>query len=934
MSEPVSPRRSGRLAIYACYFATGAFGLTYEIVWSRYLALLVGNTAYAHAAVLATFMGGLALGAALFGPIADRIRDGLAAYGWVEVAIGLFGAFFPTWFGVCEALADVLYAQLTPGSVGLGAAKLLLAVLCVLPPAILMGGTLPLLTRALTSSVDGVRRSVAGLYATNAAGAVAGALLTGFWAMGALSLPGTLAAVGSLNTLLGLAVVFVARRRAEAQSSPSEAPVATDAGVDAESYDPSVRRMALWVAAFSGMATMALEVAWIRCGVLLLGSSTYAFTLMLAAFISGIAAGAYLVASPLAARWQLRTALGASLLATALALTVFLALYPRLPYYAGVLLRAYAPDPEVFPFYQVAVYRLCFVAMCIPAAVAGVVLPVAVRLATEQGRIGARLGQVYAANTVGTLLGSILTGLVLFRLIGVEGVFRAALVAYALVAAYVAWRSERRRMAVAAVLLAAIHPLATDPADPRLFNEGAYRRHRPLTGGFANFEKTVALSRLLYYADGPHASVSVSHLGSDLVLRVNGKPDASTGADMTTQSLIGHMPVLLHEAPRDVFLVGLGSGVTAGAVLAHPDLKLTVAEISEEVVAGHRFFGAVNGLPLKDPRSTLVVDDARTVLRASPAKYDVVISEPTNPWQAGVAGLFTVEFYDLVKTRLKPGGVFAQWMHAYETNDALVSLVLTTLRSRFEHVAVFELGPSDFAFIARDQPLHFEPASFAKRVSTVAESLGRVDAARPFVLLATQVMSAESVSARVGAEPLNTDAHPVLELRAPVAFFANQSSLVLFRADDRLHVRGALFVDQWIREHGLQPADVEGMARFGRRLISDVMRRSVWQLARAHLGLEHETTQRLTRHTDALDLYGWQAGHAAATNDAERAAWIRLGIAHYERHFVRWAPVPVEPLERAIRALDQVHARPLRGALIEAACRREKQEVCARLRRG
>ena len=932
MTEP-APSPRGRLAIYACYFATGAFGLTYEIVWSRYLALLVGNTAYAHAAVLATFMGGLALGAALFGPVADRVGDGLAAYGWIEVAIGLFGVFFPTWFAVSEALADVLFARLTPGSAGLGAAKLLLAVLCVLPPAVLMGATLPLLTRALTSSVDGVRRSVAGLYATNAAGAVAGALVTGFWALGALSLPGTLAAVGSLNTLLGLVVVWVARRRAARRD---EVPVtaSASAGVEAETFDPSVRRLALWVAAFSGMATMALEVAWIRCGVLLLGSSTYAFTLMLAAFISGIAAGAYLVASPLAARWNLRAALAWSLLATALSLTVFLASYPRLPYLTGRLLRAFAPDPAVFPLYQLAVYGVCFVAMCVPAAVAGVVLPVAVRLATERGRIGARLGQVYAANTVGTLLGSLLTGLVLFRLVGVEGVFRGALVAYALAAAYVALRSERRRLAAGAIVLAGVHPLASSTSDPRLYNDGAYRRHRPLTGGFANFEKTVAYNELLYFADGPHASVSVAKLESDLVLRVNGKPDASTGADMSTQALIGHMPLLLHEAPRDVFVVGLGSGVTAGAVLAHPGVELTVAEISGEVVAGQRFFESVNGRPLADPRTRLVVDDARTVLRASPAKYDVVVSEPTNPWQAGVAGLFTVEFYDLVKSRLKPGGVFAQWMHAYETNDALVSLVLSTLRSRFEHVAVFELGPSDFAFIARDRPLHFEPASFAERVDRVGRSLASVDAERPFVLLATQVMSSESVRARVGTEPVNTDDHPVLELRAPVAFFANQSSLALLRTDDRLHVRGELFVDRWIRDKGLQPADVEGMARFGRRLVSDVMRRGIWPLARTHLGIAHDTTQRLARHTDALDLRGWEDGYASAQTDTERASWVRLGIAAYDRHFVRWAPIPVAPLERATNALDEVHAAPLRRALSEAACRRETREVCVRLRRG
>ena len=905
-----------RTALYACYFATGAFGLTYEVVWSRYLALLVGNTAYAHTAVLATFMGGLALGAALFGPLADRVRDGVAAYGWMEVAIGLFAALFPAWFGACSSLADTMYAWFEPGSAGLSAAKLTLAVLCVLPPAVLMGGTLPMLTRALTRGVDGVRVSVAALYATNAAGAVIGCVVTGFWGLGAMGLPGTITLVGTLNTLLGIAVVGFARWR-KLENEPAE-PASDEAGARWS--------LAIGVAAFSGFATMALEVAWIRCGVLLLGSSTYAFTLMLAAFISGIAGGAYLVASPLAARWRLRPALAWALLATALSLVVFLGLYPRLPYLTGRLLRAFAKTPEAFPLYQLAVYGVCFVAMLVPAAVAGVVLPVAVRLTTEAGRIGARLGHVYAANTIGTLLGASLTGLVLFGWIGVEGVFRGALVAYALVAAVVAWGAGRPRLALVAVLVAGVHPLASSTSDPRLFNDGTYRRHRPLVGGFANFQAVVARNELLYFADGPHASVTTARFGEDVVLRVNGKPDASTGADMSTQMLLGHLPMLFHPAPKDVFVVGLGSGVTAGAVLAHDGTRLTVAEISEEVVAAQRSFEAHNGRPLANPRTTLVVDDARTVMRASEATYDVVISEPTNPWQAGVAGLFTVEFYDLVKSRLNPGGVFTQWMHAYETNDALMSLVVATLLDRFAHVTVFEIGPSDFAFVASDQPLPFTPATFAARVASVHDHLKRIDAERPFVLLATQVKSAASLRAHFPTKPVNSDDYPILELEAPVAFFGYQSSMALYKVDDRLHRRGRLFVDDWLAAHPLDAGDVDGMARFSRRLVSDIFRRGGLRLARAHLPADHPARQQFRIEAGAVALGPWPPPNL------DDPAWLRLASQFYDTKFVRWAPIDVAPLEAAAARLGGTHAKPLRRALVDAACRHETREVCARVR--
>ncbi len=883
-----------RLVVHACYLLTGAFGLTYEVVWSRYLALLVGNTAYAHAAVLATFMGGLALGAAIFGPLADRldVAGGLRTYGWLEVGVGLFGALFPAWFGVCEGIADGLYAGLTPGSTSLAMAKLGLAVLCVLPPAVLMGGTLPVLTRVLTGAPRGVRGSVAGLYATNAAGAVVGALVTGFWGIGTLGLPGVVTLVGIINTLLGLGVLLAARR--------VDVPPAPDrGGEDARSYAPADRRLAVALAAFSGFATMALEVAWIRTGALLLGSAHYAFTLMLAAFVAGIAAGAWVLALPRAARWPLRPLLAGALLATAGALAALLLVYPRLGYLAGSLLRVFAADEAAFPVYQLAVYSFCFVAMCVPAGVAGLVFPATVRLASEAGRVGARLGVVYAANTVGTMLGATLTGLVLFRWIGVEGVFRGALVAYALAAAWVAVGSGRRRLAVLALLVAGLHPVLDAPTDPRLLTEGTYRRGHPLGAEFADFVKLTAENDLISVAEGPHATVTTSLLGAQIVLRVNGKPDASTGADMSTEVLLGHLPVLLHEAPRDVFLLGLGAGVTAGAVLAH-DVQLTVAEISEEVVEAERYFAGFNGEPLKDPRTRLVVEDARTVLRAEATRYDVVVSEPTNPWQAGVAGLFTTEFYDLVKTRLRPGGLFAQWMHAYEANDVMVALVVATLNDRFAHVSAFEIGPSDFLFVAGERPLTLDPTRFAARVATVGNDLERVDAERPFVLLATQVESSESLRADFPKAPVNTDENVLLEELSGPAFFAGRNSRVLFRGDERLAARGALLVDQWLRHRPLEGADVDGLARFGRRVASDAMRRSTYRLAREMLGPDHETTRQLRVLAEPLELLEWP--HPTKTSDLEALAGLLL--TYCERQFVRWAPPPVDRLEALLDTLE------------------------------
>ncbi len=882
-----------RLAVYACYFVTGAFGLGYEVVWSRYLALLVGSTAYAHAAVLAAFMGGLALGATVFGPLADRVKSGLSGYGWMEVGVGLFGALFPSWFGVCEALADALYGAVTPGTPLMGAAKLLLALLCVLPPAVLMGGTLPLLTKALASAPSALRSSVAGLYATNAAGAAFGGLVTGLWAVGALGLPGSVTGLGILNTLLGIAIVYVARR--------VEIPTETVEGAeDAREYDPGTRRLALVLATFSGFSTMALEVAWIRYGVLILGSSTHSFSLMLAAFVTGISAGAYVVATPRAGRWRLQPLLAGSLLATALALTVFLALYPRLPYTAAGLLRTFAADERAFAAYQVAVYTLCFVAMFVPAAVAGMVLPICIRLATVAGEQGARLGRVYAANTAGTLLGATLTGLVLFSLVGVESLFRFVLVAYALAAAYVAFRNQLRAVAVAALLLGGLHPVLAEPTDPRLLNGGLYRRAKALAPTWEQHRDVALRGNLLHAADGPHATVTVQKSGDGVMLVVNGKPDASTHLDMPTQVLLGHLPMLFHPNAKDAFVVGLGSGVTAGAILAHPDTRVTVAEISPEVVAAVPFFEPHAGKPLENPRTRLVVDDARTLLRADEATYDVIVSEPTNPWQAGVAGLFTVEFYDLARSRLRPGGIFAQWIQSYEISDPIVGLMVSTLLARFPNVVPFEVNGGDYVLLASDHPIELDPDAFAARVARVAPDLARVHADRPFVVLALQSQATETLREALPVKEYNSDAFQQLELLAPEAFFASRRSEFLARIDDRLRSQPPLLVDRWLAAHPLEPADVETLAAFTRATGSPVLGPRMFQLARRVLGPAHPLTDSLYAAATPMELLEvpieLTTTHARVLLGRSLAAW--------EATFLRFAPPEHAGLDRLVAYLE------------------------------
>lgn len=918
-----------RAALFALYATTGAIGLTYEVVWSRYLALMVGNSAYAHTAVLAAFMGGLALGAWIFGGIADRSRNGLRLYGWLEVAIGLYAVFFPTLFEIWSDLLTPLAEAAGPGTGAMAAFKLSFAILCVLPPTILMGGTLPVLTRFLTSSPKGLRTEVAALYAFNSLGAVVGGLIAGFVLLVEWGLPASISGAGLLNVLIGLLAVALSMRLKPVTAAPPEPSTA-----DAAEYDPRTRRIALWLAGLSGFATMALEIGWIRYFGLMLGSSTYAFTLMLAAFITGIGLGSLWLSRAKAGRLPLLPLLTLALLVTGGFLAVELQLYDRLPYALARLRRAFAADVAAYSYYQFAVYTVCFLLMCLPTLVAGIIFPATVRLATEDGKMGGRLGRVYAMNTAGTLLGATLTGLVLFSLIGLEWVLRGVMLLYLAGAIAMAALTLRGRLRTGVFAAAAVigvgHLILFTSPDPRMLNLGLYRRQTQLGADFARFRAANTADRLAYVGEGPHAAVTVRESGKRplRVMTVNGKPDASNGADMNPQVIIAHLPLLLHPAPKRVFVLGMGSGVTAGAALTH-GLPVDVAEISGEVVEAARLFAPSNEGLHAHPNATIFVEDARTVLRFAPTMYDVIISEPTNPWQAGIAGLFTVEFFDQVRARLAPGGLFLQWMHSYEIDDASMRMVVATLLARFRYVSVFEMGRNDYAFIAGDQPLILDPAAFEARFMrpAVRRNLGRIGMGHPFALLATQVKDATRLRAEVDGE-INSDAHPLLEFRAPAHFFAESESDLFDRLDDNRHLGGRLLVDDWLAARPLDAAAVAALhdatAPFP---LTRARRAALLRLARGHLDPQDPRTPRLIRQTLVEDPEDAAPALETMPTDvaAIRAAFERE-LLLFEGRFHRWAPPPIAPLEALLQALDGQGAAPILARYQQ----RFAQSICQR----
>jgi len=413
------PAAYARGAVYLFSFLAGACGLTYEVVWSRLAGAHTGDPDMANALVLGTFMGGLALGARLFGSRADRLSHPLRAYGLLEVAIGLYALGSP-----------LVFSAAPPTSGEALSIRVVVLVLGLLPPTILMGGAFPLLTRYLTSRTVDLRRNVGELYGVNTAGAVLGGLLAGFVLLDTVTPTSVLAGVGAVNLALGLLILRSTRHAPD--RLPADAAALTEHGLaDAVAYGAGTRRLALCLAAFSGLATMALEVAWTRELTRLLASSTEGLTLMLAAFLSGSALGSWILAARLTGRFALPGVVAAALLATSalLGLGQFVL--------DGLMTAVAGPMPEHL-------YLPCFALLFLPAVAAGMVFPAAVRLGSDARQTGGRVGHIYAVNTLGTLAGAVVAGLVVLPTLGGAAVFHTVTLAYAM-AGLVLWRRANGR---------------------------------------------------------------------------------------------------------------------------------------------------------------------------------------------------------------------------------------------------------------------------------------------------------------------------------------------------------------------------------------------------------------------------------------------------------------------------------------------------------
>jgi len=782
----------------------------------RQFALFTGHTVLATSSVLAAFMGGLALGAWPAGLLADRssLRRLLRLYGAVELGIGACGLLTLPLISLAGRLV-LTEGFLSAPAAFQSAAYFAAACAILIVPACLMGATLPLLTRwwsardrlgdrgnsrgsaasegwgaadrgdsrgsAASEGWGAADRPLSLLYGLNTLGAVAGAALAGFALIPWIGISRTLAVAASLNALC--AALAWAASAFERDEKP-QAPAAV------HEHPPAAgQKRAMTILALTGAAAMICEVAWTREFALVLGSTVYAFTVMLATFLLGLAAGSLAfhrlrVKSATPFGW---TGLGLLLSAAALCVYAGLPFFGRLPYLLLKLQGLAAVGPGAFTAVQ------CLLCACVTAAptlLMGAVFPwAAAAAAPDSASIGRATGACYTANTLGAIVGSAAAGLALLPLLGVESSLLAAVWIYggaallAFDAAPLAPRLAAARRWLPAAALAGLGLLSAvlSDWDPRLMAAGVfiYAPAYASIGSYADFVRRLREDELIFHENGANASVTVlrTDIGTSY-MRINGKTDASEGQDMATQWLLGYLPLAAHPAsPRRALVVGLGIGVTASALASEPGIdRIDVAEIEPAVARGARFFESANRGVLRDPRIRLRFADARQVLAAPGEPYDIITSEPSNPWIAGIASLYTREAFEAARGRLAPDGVFCQWFHGYFMSEQDFRMVVKTFVSVFPNAMLMSFGQADYFLMGSNTPWRVDYGKvrrmFEKNEGFRQDMLRlRCGLDHPLTFLAWPFVDGDSdLRSYAGDGPVHTDDRPTLEFSAPRSF--------------------------------------------------------------------------------------------------------------------------------------------------------------------
>lgn len=776
-------------------FGSGFSALVYQTVWLREFRMIFGASTGATAAVLAIFMAGLGAGSGILGKRADDSPSPLGFYARLEILIAISAALsLPLLWLVRSA-----YFALG-GSVHLGigmatAIRLALSILVLAIPTFLMGGTLPAAARAVETASDASRRNLALLYGTNTLGAVAGTLLSTFFFLENFGDERTLFLAALLNALVGITARGLAKRLPPEETRDGELPPVGQAAL----LPP---RIVLAAAAVFGFAFLLMELVWYRMLAPLLGGTTFTFGLILAMALLGIGIGGALYSV-----WN-RASGGALAVTAALEAAALI-----LPFVIGDHLALYSNLLRSLGnagfLGHVIAWSILTAIVAFPAAlIAGFQFPLLIAL-LGRGRedVGRHVGLAYAWNTAGAIAGSLAGGFGILPLLTAPGAWRFAAITLAIVAVVISASALRTNMrsAVAATVVAVLSIAGTFVEGPtalwRHSGIGAGRLKQAENPNDARSEANRYRRLLLWDADGRESSVGLMG-GDDISFIVNGKSDGTARGDSGTQVMGGMIGAFLHPNPRTSLVVGLGTGSTAGWLASVPTMqRVDVIELEPVVLRVARECAAVNQNVMSRPNVKVSIADAREVLLAGRGKYDIIFSEPSNPYRAGIASLFTKEFYSAAARRLSPDGIFLQWVQAYDIDASTLRTIYGTLSTAFGHVDTFWTTRGDLVLVAARRPLTYDIDRLRERMlqpgyGQALHNAWRIESAEGFL---SHFVAGDKIARALGAQAhdLNTDDRTVIE----------------FGFARGLHGRNAVIVplaDYSLKNRGMRPTSVRG----------------------------------------------------------------------------------------------------------------------------
>jgi len=778
------PFRGSRPGLLAIFVISGFAGLIYQSIWSHYLGLFLGHAAYAQALVLAIFMGGMATGAAWIARVGQRWRNLIRGYAVIEAVIGVLGLLFHWIF---TSVAGFSYDTLIPAlgaPLAVDIARWSIAAMLILPQTILLGMTFPLMSGGLIRRYPtSAGNLLGGLYFTNSIGAAIGALAAVFVLLPWVGLPGAMVTAGVLNFAVAAMAWWLGR-------DPEPEPTAAGAGANAPEQSISknpLLRTVLFGTALSGAASFGYEIIWIRMLSMAVGSTMHAFELMLASFIAGIALGGLWVRkhadnteSPVRLVGCMQIFMGIAALAS-------LAVYANAFTWVGWLMQALAKTDGGYALFNLGTATIAIAIMLPAAFFAGTTLPLFTVTLLRAGQGERAIGRVYAWNTLGSIVGVFAVIHLLIPTLGLKlALCTAALVDIGLGLFLLRGQAQDRRsmlrFGVAAGLAATALILAVRvPFDPMTLASGVFRHGRT---------SLQTDDRVLYYKDGKTASVAaVLSKDGGLHISTNGKPDAAiqtTGTsppsdDEATMLMLATLPLAMLDKPKQVGVIGFGSGMTTHTLLGDPRLeRVDTIEIEPAMVEGARAFGPRVERAYTDPRSHIVIDDAKSFFSGQKFKYDIIVSEPSNPWISGVGALFSKEFYEFVPRHLNDNGLFVQWVQLYEIDDRLVASILAGLTTSFSDYGAWLANSTDLVIIAsKNGPL---PPLDAQRILAspqLKSELARLHLDSTQRLAFRKVANADllrGMARYYTGLPANSDFYPVLGLHAPKARFLNATA--------------------------------------------------------------------------------------------------------------------------------------------------------------